>query len=257
MYRVRVSDIVKWNDLRSQHLIYVGQDLVVAGDRGGGSETLVHRVRSGETLSSIAQAYSKSLEEILTANNMGSSDLIYPDQRLRIPGPVSVPAAEGALVHEVQSGETVSEIADRYGVSTTSVLKQNKMDSRARIFPGQQLLVPGASGRASAGQAIVHEVEPGETVYSIARKYSASWKEVLRANDLSETDRIFPGQKLTIAAGTPVGGAVLFHTVAAGENITVIARKYGVSVDQVLDLNGIGRDHRIYPGQTMRIPAAR
>ena len=257
MYRVRVSDIVKWNNLRSQHLIYAGQNLMVSGDRVTDSETLVHRVQRGETLSSIARTYRKSLGEILTANNMGSADLIYPDQHIRIPGAAS--AAPGApsgvsLVHEVQEGETLSEIAEHYGVPTSSVLSANNMDSRARIFPGQEVLVPGASRQASFGEAIIHEVERGETVYSIARRYSASWQDVLRANDLSEPDTRAPGQKLTRAAGGPTGGSLVIHTVAAGENVTVIARKYGVSVDRVLDMNGLGRDHRIYPGQKMKIP---
>jgi membrane-bound lytic murein transglycosylase D len=255
MYRVDQSDIVKWNNLRSRHLIYVGQHLIVSGERVPESETLVHRVQRGETLSSIARAYAKSLEEILVANNLGSADLIYPDQRIRIPGASSAARPGGALfVHQVRAGETVSEIADRYGVSTSSVLSSNNMDSGARIFPGQELLVPGVSRAASSGEAIVHEVQPGETVYSIARKYSASWKGVLRANDLDEGDTIYPGQKLTIAEGGSAGRSVVIHTVAAGENITVIARKYGVSVESVLDLNGLGRDHRIFPGQKVKIP---
>ncbi len=260
MYRVRVSDIVKWNNLRSQHLIYAGRNLVVSGDRVSDSETLVHRVQRGETLSSIARAYKKSLEEILTANNMGFADLIYPDQRIRIPGAASAASAApfgGALVHEVQKGETLSEIAEHYGVPTSSVLSANNMDAGARIFPGQEVLVPGASGQASSGEAIIHMVERGETVYSIARKYSASWQDVLRANEMSETDTIYPGQKITIAAGGPTGGSVVIHTVAAGENVSVIARKYGVSVDRVLDMNSLGRDYRIYPGQKMKIPVIR
>jgi LysM repeat protein len=130
------------------------------------------------------------------------------------------------------------------------------MDSRARIFPGQELVVPGATRDVSMGGTLVHEVRPGETVYSIARKYSASWQEVLRVNDLDESDTIYPGQKLTIAGGGATGGRVITHTVASGENMTVIARKYGVSVDRVLELNGLGRDHRIYPGQKVKVPSA-
>ncbi len=253
MYRVRVSDIVKWNGLRSEHLIYAGQNLVVSGDRVYDSETLVHRVQRGETLSSIARAYKRSLEEIMAANNMGSADIIYPNQTIRIPCAAPAARSEGSLVHEVRKGETVSQIAEHYGVSTSSVLSANNMDSRANILVGQKVIVPGASRQASSGGAIIHEVERGETVYSIARKYSASWQDVLKANDLRETDTIHPGQKLMVAGGPAVGGMVI-HTVAAGENVTVIARKYGVSVDRVLDMNGLGRNHRIYPGQKMKIP---
>jgi membrane-bound lytic murein transglycosylase D len=247
LYRVGVSDIVKWNNLRSQHLIYAGQQLVVSGERVPESETLVHRVQRGETLSSIARKYSKS-----------STDLIYPDQRIRIPGVALGPGPGGGIVvHEVRQGETISEIAEAYGVPTSLVLSANNMDSRAKIFPGQKVIVPGASRPAPGGKTIVHEVESGETVYSIARKYSASCSEVLRANNLRETDIIHPGQKLTIAASGVAGGDVLLHTVVAGENLTVIAKKYGVSVETVLETNGFCRDDRIYPGQKVKIPSLR
>jgi membrane-bound lytic murein transglycosylase D len=254
MYRVKTSDLARWNNLRSQHLIYAGQRLIVSGDFEPGHSTLVHRVRRGETLGSIAGTYKTSLAEILAANNLGSGDVIYPDQKIRIPGAASEVTGEASSVHRVREGDTISEIARKHGVSVKSVLEANNLSSTDRIFPGQDLVIAASAGGHSSPEMIVHEVTPGETVYSIARKYAASWQEVLRGNNLDEHDLIHPGQKLMIAAGAPPADRTVIHTVASGENVSLIARKYGVSVDDVLRFNGIGRNQMIHPGQKMKIP---
>ena len=71
----------------------------------------VHVVEAGDSLSAIAQQYGVSLRAIMSANNISNSSLIYPGQRLVIPGtdaPSSVPA--DTAVHVVASGETLSAI---------------------------------------------------------------------------------------------------------------------------------------------------
>jgi lysozyme len=88
----------------------------------------------------------------------------------------------------------------------------------------------------------------------LSRKYAASWQEVLRGNGLDEDDLIHPGQKLTIVAGGSVPSSVVIHTVSSGENVSSIARRYGVTVEDVLNLNGLARNQPIYPGQKMKIP---
>jgi membrane-bound lytic murein transglycosylase D len=254
LYRVSVKDLVKWNRLKSQHLIYAGQQLVVSGDFGPAEGAVVHRVEPGETLSDIAGAYGKSIQDLAAANDLGSGDLIFPEQKIKIPGEASNSPVKESIVYQVRTGDTVSQIAEKYGVSLASVLETNNLRARDRIFPGQNLVIAASGDGTPVGDVIVHEVTPGETVYSIARKYAASWKEVLRDNNLDEKDTIYPGQRLTIAAGGSSGGHVIIHTVVSGENVTLIARKYGVTVDRILDLNGLGRNQRIYPGQKMRIP---
>jgi membrane-bound lytic murein transglycosylase D len=254
MYGVDVRDLVKWNSLRSEHLIYAGQQLVVSPEAAADAEAVVHEVRQGETLSGIAEAYSKSLEDVLVANDLESADVIYPDQKIRIPGAAGEAVGGQTSVHRVFSGDTVSEIAEKYGVPVASILDANNLRAKDRIYPGQDLVIPGSSRRGSGGEAIVHEVKAGETVYSIASKYAVSWKEVLRGNNLKETDVIHPGQRLMIAAGNPASESTVIHTVTSGENVTLIARKYGVSVDAVLALNRIARNQMIYPGQKVRIP---
>jgi LysM repeat protein len=99
-----------------------------------------------------------------------------------------------------------------------------------------------------------HTVRKGETISSIAKKYAVSIDNILKANRLRSTDTIYPGQKLTIAAGAASTRSVEYHTVRKGETITSIARRYGVAVTSVLHENGLGSRSKIYPGQKIKVP---
>ena len=252
-YSIRVNDIAAWNDLRSRDLIYPGQKLIVSLDATsppavGGGETFVHVVKRGETVSAIAAKYGASCSEVLKSNGLRSSDRIYPGQKISIPGS----GGGQACAHTVRSGDTISDIASTYGVSTSSVLAANSMSSRDRIYPGQEIKIPG--GAAPAAKTVVHTVAKGETVWDIARGYGVSTSSVLAENSLSSRDRIYPGQEIRIPGGVKSEDKIVVHKVTRGETITSIARKYGASSKDVLKENGLGPRDKIYPGQKIRVP---
>jgi len=254
-YGVRVRDIERWNSLSSRDLIYPGQKLVLEAGQVRDGSGLVHRVSPGETLSGIAGKYDVSLKEILAANDLRSDSRIYPDQKIRIPG-ASLPAAGNSTVlYKVKSGDTISGIASAYDVSTGAILAANDLGRTSRIYPGQEIVVPVTGGTASCGNGLVHEVKRGESIYSIARKYSMSCEEVMDMNDLSASSIIYPGQMITVSRGSSPSSSVKHHTVSSGETISVIAERYGVTTREVLKLNGLASRDRIYPGQTLKIPA--
>lgn len=102
-----------------------------------GVEPLYHRVRWGETLSSIAWRYGVTVQEIVEANNLRSANLIYAGQRLLIPrAPVT------CIDHIVQRGETLYSIAARYGVSVWEIARLNGIWNINLIFIGQRLCIP-------------------------------------------------------------------------------------------------------------------
>jgi membrane-bound lytic murein transglycosylase D len=171
-YRVKLRDLMAWNDLKSAHVIYPGQKLIVSMDHAPRDQIVTHKVRKGDTVSSIAEHYGTSTSTVLGANSLSSRDKIYPGQGIEVPVDDDwVPRGE-AVVHEVRKGETITSIAKKYGTSVKAVLELNGLRSRDRIYPGQQIRVAGTSGRSSRGEVAVHEVRRGETISSIAKKYS-------------------------------------------------------------------------------------
>jgi membrane-bound lytic murein transglycosylase D len=120
--------------------------------------------------------------------------------------------------HRVRSGETLSHIASRYGVSVAALRSANGNVDPRRLRAGQTLRVPGSGGTAASAK----------TASSSAR-----------------------------AAATPTRKAAAksrYHSVRRGENLTVIARRYGVSVRQIQSWNGM-RGTQIRAGQRLRVSA--
>ena len=114
-----------------------------------------YTVASGDTVSGIASRFGVSTASILALNGLSWKSLIFPGQVLALGGaaaPAPAPAAPSAPAvtkYSVVSGDTISRIASRFGVSTASVLSVNGLSSSSLIFPGQQITIPGMTTAAS------------------------------------------------------------------------------------------------------------
>lgn len=99
-----------------------------------------------------------------------------------------------------------------------------------------------------------YEVQEGDTLAEIAATHDVSTQELIDANDISNPNRIYVGQVLTIPGED--GGTDRLHTVAWGDTLGTIAWQYGTSVSTISGANGISNPNRIYPGQVLVIPSA-
>jgi len=80
----------------------------------------------------------------------------------------------------VQPGDTISEIAVRFGLDTGTLLSMNPIEDVRRLLPGTRLSIPDRDG-------LLHAVQPGESLYSIASSYGVGVPAILDANDLDTT----------------------------------------------------------------------
>lgn len=135
-YGVSVADVKRWNNL-SSNTIRIGQELVLYLSEPVTPERVVYTVRQGDTLGDIAQRFGVSVAALKRWNNL-SSDFIQVGQRLTI-----YPEAENAqgyTIYHVRPGDTLSEIAQRFGVSVRDIQRWNGLRS-SRIYPGQRLKI--------------------------------------------------------------------------------------------------------------------
>jgi len=161
-----------------------------------------HRVRRGETLSTIARRHGTSINSIMRANNLRSRNRIRTGQRLKIPlrgatVRASTPAAAGSqpatLTHRVRRGDSLWKLASRYGTTVDRIKRDNGLRSD-RLHVGQFLRVNTSSPKGSGTYA----VRRGDTVGKIAKAHRISLNSILRANGLSSSSKIYPGQVLII-----------------------------------------------------------
>jgi LysM repeat protein len=115
----------------------------------------------------------------------------------------------------------------------------------------------GATVVSAQEPTIVHIVQSGETLYSIARSYGVNMWAIARANGIADPNHIRAGQRLVIPTGQAggIGHTATVHMVQSGETLYSIANRYGVSVWAIARANGITNPNLIYAGQRLAIPA--
>ena len=247
--------------------------LVVAGPTGAAADG-EHRVQRGETLGEIAAANRTTVRALAQANGLSNSDRILVGQVLVIPGSGSTSGAAPAatVVHVVAPGETLSGIAARYGTSSSALASANGITNRNLVRIGQRLTVPSGSGGGGGATSAPasHVVSRGETLASIAARYGTTVGAFVSANGLSNPNLVRIGQQLAVPASSGSGGGgggggargtsayagtggsdgrtglSGSHTVASGESLTAIARRYGVSTEALAAANGILRPWNLY-----------
>jgi len=164
------------------------------------------------------------------------------------------PPQPQVVVHRIRRGETLSVIARRYGTSVGAIMRSNRLRSANRIWPGQRLQIPvrsGASGPSYNPAEGTHTVRRGESLYTIARRYSTTVASLKQANGLS-SNLIQPGQRLKIRPGSR--SDLRRYQVRPGDTLGAIASASSVSLGALLRVNGMSQRSTIYPGQWLVLP---
>jgi LysM repeat protein len=245
------------------------------------AQTSTHTVQPGEGLYRIALSYNIGVADIMAANGLSNPDAIYAGQVLIIPAAgyadATPPPSDGngqstAGIHIVQSGETLFRIAQRYGVSLPALASGNNLLNPAAIYPGQQLVIPGAGtpvpaitpppAAGTTPATGTHIVLSGETLGMISARYGISVAGLAQANGLSNPSLIYAGQQLVIPGGGTASGPATqppptmpagTHVVQPGETLFRVATQYGINVDALKAANGLSGDV-IFSGQMLTIP---
>lgn len=199
-----------------------------------------HRIKKGETLSSIAAKYGVSRYAIQETNKLKSKSMLIAGRELTIPVPANHVGGSGSTsnsktktreytakssVYTVQRGDNLWAIANAFGTSIDQLRRENYMDGGARIYVGQKLKIPADASR----------LEDKNT-------YAATQAPASKDNKASASKPKAPA----VASATN-------HTVRSGETLSTIARKYGTTVSTLRKWNDMGSSNRIRSGQVLRV----
>lgn len=188
-YDVSVSALRTTNRI-SGNVIRPGQRLRIPGTAGDDlPAAVIYTVRQGDALSTIAQRFGTTVTKLKRANRL-TNNTLRVGQRLEIPDAeparakreVEAPKSE---IYVVRQGDTLSEIADRYGVGLSKLRAANGLRGNA-IRIGQRLVIPATAKRLQeAASAKTHVVRSGDTLSAIARRYGTSVSAIQRANGMT------------------------------------------------------------------------
>ncbi len=186
-------------------------------DQLDSSDMIVWRevsVRPGDTLSHLARRHNTTVRQLREANSL-ESDFLRAGQKLRL----------------ADNGRTPenSPYAERY----------------AQLERLQQRLLPT--------KRFQHQVRPGENLWVIARRYDVTVDKLQQWNGLGNNALIRPGDRILVNVSQPGSGATRQYTVQRGDSLWTIARRHGVSVNDLMRWNGLSKGATLQPGQKLDI----
>jgi LysM repeat protein len=157
-------------------------------------------VKSGETLSEIADRYGTTVNRLMEMNGLRDANDLWAGSRIKVPG--NVYSGGGSGNYTVKAGETLSEIADRYGTTVNQLMRLNGLRDANDLWAGSRIQVPGASPRSSQAavnrNASRHTVQTGETLSEIADRYGVPMSRLVALNNLGSPDQLMTGTTLQI-----------------------------------------------------------
>ncbi|VEG13598.1 LysM peptidoglycan-binding domain-containing protein [Moraxella cuniculi] len=253
--------------------------------------TATHRVQSGESLTAIARKYNISLQALANENNLAITDGVLIGQVLRLPAGVQAQATTSQQPtrpdsYTVRAGDSLTSVAAANGLSVGQLASYNNLATDAHIRIGQKLwLVAGkvkpqtttTNNQTNSTQntrntaTATHRVQSGESLTAIARKYNISLQALANENNLAITDGVLIGQVLRLPAGVQAtstvnstnannpssqspSNATENYTVKAGDSLTSLANRFGVSIASLAAANNLSTNANLIIGQSIKVP---
>ncbi len=243
-----------------------------------------YAVAGGDTLWSVARRLGVSPDALTAANPGVDPRRMSVGQRLALPsgstqaarpqaGAASVQASAGRQ-HAVAEGDNFWSVARRYDVSVAALTKANPGVDPTRLRVGQTLAIPVPGQgpiHAAAPGADGYTVADGDNFWAIAHRLGIDVAELQRANAGVDPQRLQPGQVLALPGGVrteavqalaPGEAQTLravseagLYPVAKGDTLWALSRRFGVSLETLLTVNGEVDPSRLQVGQLVTIPA--
>ena len=244
-YNTTVSELKSLNNLTSD-ILTIGQVLKLPGYNENQNQTPTasneYIVKTGDSLYQIAKNYNTTIADLINYNNL-------PTTVLSVGQIIKIPNTTSNVTYTVKSGDTLYKIANNYGVSVDSIKKINNLTSN-NLTIGMQLYIPEGT-TIKETDYIVYKVEPGDTLYKIAKKYN-TFEEAIKEYNKLTSNILKVDQVLQIPTENSTNENNVY-TVRSGDTLYKIANNYGVTVQELMNLNNLATT-LLNIGDTILIP---
>jgi peptidoglycan DL-endopeptidase LytF len=222
--------------------------------------SIYYQVVAGDTLWNVSRKFNTTVDNIKRANHL-TSDLLQLNQRIMIP----------KAFHTVGTGDYLTVLAKKYNTTVAAIKEANGLTSDSTRL-GQMLIIPLhingqtsqlAPSSSQKTETSTYTVIAGDTLSGIAKRFGTT-VEAIRASNSLPSDFLRIGQTLTLPSNTttkstpdPTAAVTnqvpTSYTVVAGDSLSVIAKRYGITVEALRSANNLTSD-LLRIGQTLSLP---
>lgn len=189
-----------------------------------------YTVQSGDTLYGISKQFGVSVDELKRINNL-TSNTITKGEILKIPSTVTT------IDYVVRKGDSLYSIAKKYNTTVKDIVRLNNLTSN-NLAVGQQLIIAIDDNVTTTPTTYKdYVVKKGDSLYSIANKNNITVDELKKINNLT-SNMLSIGQVLKLPTQDKVE-EITMYTVQKGDSLYSIAKKFGITVDEIKSLNNL------------------
>jgi murein DD-endopeptidase MepM/ murein hydrolase activator NlpD len=164
---------------------------------------------------------------------------------------VTLAQSDAPIIHVVESGDTLFNIAQRYGSTVEAIAEANGITNVNLLEVGQELIIPtGGTGAAPSLEVDSYRVVPGDTLEAIARRFNTTVVALSELNGVVNPTGLPAAGLLRV----PAGQAGRVHRVAVGETALSLALRYDVPLWTFLQSNALSSSGALLPGQRVWVP---
>lgn len=268
-------------------------------------KTLVetYKVKEGDSLDKIARRHGTTISALLRLNDMKLKDALYVGRRLKITASQTTEeSAEEStktagksrkqqkvkvVTYKIRYGDSLAKIAQAHNTTIGALLKENDMNLDDVLYAGRKLKVKivqhrevaarsdrqDAKAKEEGRKAVgLYKVKYGDRLDRIARRHGMTLNEILNLNDMKLKDTLVTGRRIKVyergssqenvqeTAGAPIeeapaGQEIKTYKVKKGDNIDKIARRHGMTIPDLLELNRMKLDDTLYAGRSLKVKA--
>lgn len=255
-YSISMADFRAWNNIKHD-TIHPGQKVYIKAKSAAKKAQYI--VKAGDSIWKIAKEHGITIDDLVKWNKV-TNFTIHPGDTLITTQPplnplppviTKQPLPQLGALYTVKAGDSIWRIAHDHSITMKQLLEWNNITNQT-IHPGQQLITqnPATTSAATANKS--YTVKAGDSVWRIAQSHGVSMDDLVKWNNISNFT-IHPGEVLILKQPTqaPYSGLTT-HTVQAGESVWLIAQKYGITMDELVEWNNISK-FAIHPGQRVII----
>lgn len=186
-YNITVDELKKQNQLSTNQLT-IGQSLILPS-----TSFVTYTVQKGDTLYKIASQYNTTVDILKKINNL-SSNILSIGQKIKLPSTEIINIPASLETYTVKSGDTLYSIAKKFDTTVDKIKSQNNLSEDA-LTVGQVLKIPSVISVTKPSKTNVYTVEPGDTLYSLAREFNTTVNNLKSLNNLI-TNNLVIGQTI-------------------------------------------------------------
>ncbi|TWV81981.1 LysM peptidoglycan-binding domain-containing protein [Moraxella sp. VT-16-12] len=249
-----VGQLASYNGISTNAQVINGQRLwlvpgkvstVTSSNTAPIAKTTTHTVQAGESLTSIARKYNTTVQDVAALNGLSVTDGVLIDQKLKVPAsikPVATntpkttapqqPKTESTVKYTIASGDSLTSVAAKYNVSIEALAAANNMSSDAGLVRGKTLIIPTKGTKTEPKKAEPKNVQKTPTQTTPVKKDDPK-PDVAQGKVFKSTEN---------------------YTVQSGDTLIGLAKKHGVSVNDLAATNSLATNAQLKRGQVIKLP---